>query len=41
MALEMRDLGYSLDMIKVLRGGSLRWEELEYPEVGTGSDQDN
>ena len=39
MALEMRDLGYSLDKISVLRGGSLRWEELEYPEVGTGADE--
>ena len=34
----MRDLGYSLDKIRVLRGGSLRWEDLDYPEVGTGTD---
>ena len=36
MALEMRNLGYDLTNIKVLAGGSLRWEDLEYPMVGSG-----
>lgn len=31
---ELYDLGYDLDKIKVLSGGSLRWVEMKYPMVG-------
>ncbi|MBN2320603.1 MAG: rhodanese-like domain-containing protein [Acidobacteria bacterium] len=31
---ELYDLGYDLDKLKVLSGGSLRWVELKYPMVG-------
>jgi thiosulfate sulfurtransferase len=30
---ELYDLGYSLDKLRVLSGGSLRWVELKYPMV--------
>lgn len=30
---ELYDLGYSLDHLRVLSGGSLRWVELKYPMV--------
>ncbi len=30
---ELYDLGYELDNLRVLRGGSLRWVELKYPFV--------
>ena len=30
---ELYDLGYDLDKLKVLSGGSLRWVELKYPLV--------
>lgn len=29
----MRQLGYSLDKLRALRGGSLTWEDLGYPMV--------
>ncbi|MBF8270174.1 MAG: hypothetical protein HW386_1883 [Gammaproteobacteria bacterium] len=35
MALELWQLGYDKDKLKVLRGGSLRWEELDYPMIAT------
>jgi hypothetical protein len=31
MALEMIQLGYDKNMVKALSGGSLMWEDLEYP----------
>jgi len=31
---ELYDLGYDMDKLKVLSGGSLRWVELKYPMVG-------
>ena len=30
---ELYDLGYDMDKLKVLSGGSLRWVELKYPMV--------
>jgi rhodanese-related sulfurtransferase len=33
VAQELYDLGYELDKLKVLSGGSLRWVELKYPLV--------
>lgn len=33
MALEMWQLGYSLDKLRALRGGSIAWEELALPMV--------
>ena len=38
MAREMIQLGYDPNLVKALRGGSLRWEDLEYPMVGSGQD---
>lgn len=38
MALEMRNLGYDLESIRVLRGGSLAWEDENYPMVGSGGE---
>ena len=35
MALELWQLGYDKDKLKALRGGSLRWEELDYPMVSS------
>jgi rhodanese-related sulfurtransferase len=35
VAQELHKLGYDLDKIKILSGGSLRWVELKYPLVGT------
>jgi len=35
MALELIQLGYDTDKVKALEGGSLRWEDLEYPLVET------
>jgi rhodanese-related sulfurtransferase len=32
---ELYDLGYSLDKLRVLSGGSLRWVELKYPLVAS------
>ncbi len=32
---ELYDLGYELDYLRVLSGGSLRWVELKYPLVKT------
>ena len=34
LALELFDLGYDLDMIKILSRGILRWRELGYPVIG-------
>jgi hypothetical protein len=34
MALEMIQLGYDPHMVKALRGGSLMWEDLDYPLEG-------
>jgi len=31
LALQLRDLRYELENIKVLRGGWDRWQELSYP----------
>ncbi len=36
MALELYDLGYDLDKIKLLSRGILQWRELGYPLVATG-----
>ena len=33
VAQELYDLGYNLDKLRVLSGGSLRWVELKYPLV--------
>ena len=33
MVQELYDLGYDMDKLKVLSGGSLRWVELKYPLV--------
>lgn len=33
MALELKDLGYSDDKIKVLEGGLIKWDELGYPII--------
>ncbi len=33
MALELRSLGYSDDKIKVLEGGLIKWDELDYPMI--------
>ena len=30
---ELYDLGYNLDKLRVLSGGSLRWVEMKYPMV--------
>jgi hypothetical protein len=38
MALEMQQLGYDLEDLRVLRGGSLAWEDAGYPMVGSGSE---
>jgi hypothetical protein len=38
MALELIQLGYDPDKIRSLRGGSLRWEDLDYPLVGSAQD---
>jgi len=38
MALELWQLGYDKDNLKALRGGSLRWEELDYP-LASSEDQ--
>ena len=35
MALELWQLGYDKDKLKALRGGSLRWEDLDYPMVSS------
>ena len=35
IAQELYDLGYDLDKLKVLSGGSLRWVEKKYPMVKT------
>lgn len=35
VAQELYDLGYDLDKLKVLSGGSLRWVDLKYPMVGS------
>jgi len=32
-------LGYDRDKVKSLRGGILRWEDLDYPLVGTEENQ--
>jgi rhodanese-related sulfurtransferase len=34
MAEELYKLGYDRDKVKILRGGSLRWDELKYPFEG-------
>jgi hypothetical protein len=39
VALELWQLGYDKDKIKALRGGILRWEELDYPLVATEAGQ--
>jgi len=36
--LEMWDLGYDHDKVKVLRGGLSRWEQLHYPLAGSEVD---
>ena len=33
VAQELYDLGYDMDKLKVLSGGSLRWVEMKYPMV--------
>jgi len=38
LALEMIQLGYDKTMVKALSGGSLMWEDLEYPMVETATD---
>ena len=35
MALELRDLGYDYDKIKVLEGGLIKWDEKGYPMIKT------
>jgi rhodanese-related sulfurtransferase len=35
MVLEMWELGYDHDKVKALKGGLTRWEQLNYPLVGT------
>jgi rhodanese-related sulfurtransferase len=35
MVLEMQQLGYDRDKVKALEGGLTRWEQLDYPLVGT------
>jgi hypothetical protein len=35
MALELWDLGYDRDKVKVLAEGTLRWTELGYPLTAT------
>ena len=38
MALEMIQLGYDKNLVKALSGGSLMWEDLDYPMIGTDTD---
>jgi hypothetical protein len=35
MAQELYQLGYDLENIKILAGGTIRWEELKYPLVAS------
>jgi rhodanese-related sulfurtransferase len=36
MVMELFDLGYDLDMIKIVSRGIIRWNELGYPLIATG-----
>ena len=39
MALELWQLGYDKENLKALRGGWLKWDELDYPTVATETKQ--